>query len=269
MPIVLKHGQFYGRVIAAAQWEPFRMSETRYGRGAMLPQHRHEETYLTFVLSGGYRERLKSLTRICAEHAVVLHPAGDTHEDDFAERPTRCLNVVLPSSFTARLGEAAAPLHRGAVVEGAEVAGVGARLSAELRRGDAAGQLIIEGLLLELFGTISRTSTDDGPAWLLEARSIVERRFMEKWSLVELASAVGVHPVHLARSFRKRFGASVGEHVRARRIAWAREQILAGGALSAIAAQAGFADQSHFSKAFTRALGIPPAEYRRRMIAAR
>jgi AraC family transcriptional regulator len=269
MPIVLKHGQFFGRVVAAAQWEPFRISETRYGRGTMLPQHRHEETHLTFVLSGGYRERLKSLTRICAEHAVVLHPAGDTHEDDFAEQPTRCLNVVLPASFAARLGDAAAPLHRGAVVEGAEVAHIGARLSAELRRADAAAQLIIEGLLLELFGTISRTSTDDAPAWLIEARTMIDRGFMAKWSLVDIAGAVGVHPVHLARSFRSRFGVSVGEHVRARRIAWAREQIVAGRALSAIATEAGFTDQSHFSKAFRQALGVPPSEYRRRLAASR
>jgi len=95
MAIVLGRGEFFGRVVTAAQWEPFRMSETRYARGALLPWHRHDESYLTFVLAGGYRERSVRQTQSCAARSIVLHPAGETHEDDFSEQPARCLNVVL------------------------------------------------------------------------------------------------------------------------------------------------------------------------------
>jgi AraC family transcriptional regulator len=264
MAIILERGEFFGRVIAAAQWEPFRVSETSYARGALLPLHRHEESYLTFVLAGGYQERSTRRTQACAARTVVLHPAGDTHEDDFSERPTRCLNVVVAPSFASRLGDAATPLHRGDVAEGNEVAALGARLSAELRRADHASPLIIEGLLLELFGTLSRSSSDtNAPRWLSEALAIVQRRFAEKMTLAEIAEAVGVHPVHLARAFRRHVGTSVGEHVRALRLTFAREQIAAGVPLTDVAARAGFADQSHLTKAFTRAHGVGPAEYRR------
>ncbi|HEY6136391.1 MAG TPA: hypothetical protein VI670_01375, partial [Thermoanaerobaculia bacterium] len=108
--------EFFGRVVGAAAWKPFRISETRYARGAFLPPHRHEESYLTFVLAGGYRERSGGRTRACEERSLVFHPAGDTHEDDFAERPTRCLNIVVTQEFVERLGHAAAPLDRGDVV---------------------------------------------------------------------------------------------------------------------------------------------------------
>jgi hypothetical protein len=82
MAIVLGSGEFFGRVVTAAQWEPFRMSETRYARGALLPWHRHDESYLTFVLAGVPLEcggvvegahvasigaRLEYLSRIAAE----------------------------------------------------------------------------------------------------------------------------------------------------------------------------------------------------------
>jgi len=40
MAIVLNRGEFFGRVVTAAQWEPFRMSETRYARGTFLPGDR-------------------------------------------------------------------------------------------------------------------------------------------------------------------------------------------------------------------------------------
>lgn len=270
-PIVMRRGEFFGRLVGAARWEPFRISETRYARGAFLPWHRHEESYLTFVLSGGYLERANGRTRTCEERSLVLHPAGDTHEDDFAERPTRCLNVVVAKSFTARLGGAAAPLERGDVVAGIGVASIAARLSTEMRRADAAAELIVEGLLLELFGTLARGVDDDRrtPAWLAEAHAIVSRRFSEKIGLAGVAAEVGVHPTHFARAFRKRYGLSVGEHVRALRLQWARQEIARGTALAAVAAQAGFTDQSHFTKAFAKAAGVTPSEYRRRLRASR
>jgi len=270
MPIVLNRGEFFGRVVTAAQWEPFRMSETLYARGTFLPWHRHEESYLTFVLSGGYHERSTSGTRTCAERTVVLHPANDTHEDDFAQKPTRCLNVVVGPSFTARLGAAAAPLQRGDVVGGTHIRSVAAGISAELRSGDGVTALIVEGLLLELFGTIARGAPDGRrtPAWLAEAHATVGRRFAEKIALSDVAAAVGVHPAHLARAFRQRYGVSIGEQVRALRLEAAREQIAAGMPLATAAAEAGFSDQSHFTKSFTRTYGTTPTEYRRRLRAA-
>jgi AraC family transcriptional regulator len=261
---------FFGRIAASARWDSFRLSETLYARGAFLPWHRHEESYVTFVFSGGYRERSSGRTRTCAARTLVLHPAGDTHEDDFAERPTRCLNVVLDTSFTTRLGSAAEALHRGDVVEGGEITTIAARLAAELRRSDSAAPLIIEGLLLEMFGAIARSSAEEhaAPAWLAEAEAIVRQRFTEKIGLSDVAAAVGVHPVHLARSYRRRFGTSVGERVRALRLELAREQLVSGAAVAVAAEGAGFADQSHFTKAFRRAHGVGPAEYRRRMFRA-
>src|ERR1044071_707595 len=115
--------EFFGRVVGAAAWAPFRISETRYARGAFLPRHRHEESYLTFVLAGGYRER------------------------------------------------SAGPLDRGDVVAGVDVAGIASRLAAEMRVADAAAELIVEGLLLELFGTVARGARDERrtPLWLAAA----------------------------------------------------------------------------------------------------
>jgi AraC family transcriptional regulator len=266
MPVYLDRGEFFGRVISAAHFGPFRISETNYARDALLPWHRHEESYVTFVLSGGYRERSASRALTCGAPSIVLHPPGDTHEDDF-ERPTRCLNVVLGAPFVARLGDAADPLHRGDVIERAETAGIGARLATELRAGDAVAPLMIESVLLELFASIARKREprDRTPHWLTEVQSILARRFMQKVSLGALASEVGVHPVHLARAFRKHTGASVGERVRALRLDWSRRQLATATPLASIATQAGFSDQSHFTKAFTRAHGIGPAEYRRRL----
>jgi AraC family transcriptional regulator len=257
---------FFGLAVASAEWEHFHLSETRFARGAFLPLHRHEDAYLTFVLTGAYRERTTVETRDCAARTLVLHPRGEKHEDDFSAKPTRCLNAVLAPRFIDRLGESADVLERGGVVATPQLAWIGDRISAELRSLDASSPMIVEGLLLELFGLLVRSeSSRRVPAWLVEAHAILGRTFASKPSLSEIAGEVGVHPVHLARAFRNHYGTSIGEHVRALRVAHARERIAAGLPLHEVAAEAGFADQSHFTRTFTRLVGVSPAEYRRQL----
>jgi len=83
-------------------------------------------------------------------------------------------------------------------------------------------------------------------------------------TLTKIASEVGVHPVHLAATFRQKYGCTVGEFVRLLKIERARNDL--GNldlSVEQIAAQAGFADQSHFSKTFKDYTGLTPTEYRR------
>jgi AraC family transcriptional regulator len=257
---------FFGAAVASAEWQCARVSETRFARGAYLPMHRHDDAYLTFVLGGAYREHAKAGTRLCGARTMVVHPEGDAHENEFAQKPTRCLNAVLSPSFLRRLGPAASSLGRANVYADASLALIGDRLSGELRTADASSPIIIEGLLLEVLGLLARSETPLGktPAWLVEAHAILGRTFAGKPSLGTLAEEVGVHPVHLARAFRRKYGVSVGDHVRALRVAYARERITAGESLAVVATEAGFADQSHFARTFKRSFGVSPSEYRRR-----
>jgi AraC family transcriptional regulator len=75
---------------------------------------------------------------------------------------------------------------------------------------------------------------------------------------------VGVHPVTLARAFRRAFGCTVGEYVRRLRIERAARQLADSDlSLAEIALGAGFSDQSHFSNLFRRHTGLSPFQFRR------
>jgi AraC family transcriptional regulator len=102
------------------------------------------------------------------------------------------------------------------------------------------------------------------PPWLERAREMIHAHFRGSIQLVEIAVAVGVTPWHLARTFRRHFGQSIGEYARALRLNWALDQLVRTETpISKIAVIAGFSDQSHFTRACAGAIGMTPADYRR------
>jgi AraC family transcriptional regulator len=99
--------------------------------------------------------------------------------------------------------------------------------------------------------------------WLRSAEELLRARIGDHVGLTELADAVGVHPAHLARAFRAQHGVSVGEYGRRLRLMVAAKELAGDGtSVATIAMQAGFADQSHFTRVFKRYVGVTPARYR-------
>ena len=135
---------------------------------------------------------------------------------------------------------------------------------------DGAAPLAIEGLTLEMLAEASRRRLPaldrKPPRWLVQAQDLLRARFTERITIAEIAAAVGVHPVHLAREFRCFHHCTIGEYLRRLRIERACEQLRKSQtSLAAIACEAGFSDQSHFSRTFKRLLGMTPATYRARL----
>jgi len=84
-------------------------------------------------------------------------------------------------------------------------------------------------------------------------------------SVAVLASRLDLSPRHFARLFREEIGVTPAVWVEAARIEAAR-QLLEDGhdAPKQVAAQCGFADADTLRRAFSRQLGVTPAEYRKR-----
>jgi len=92
----------------------------------------------------------------------------------------------------------------------------------------------------------------------------VEHNLGERIGLAELARVAGLSRYHFARQFRLRTGHSPMGFVRHARIERARARIAEGGVrIADIAAELGFADQSHFTRSFRRVVGMAPSEYAR------
>jgi AraC family transcriptional regulator len=105
------------------------------------------------------------------------------------------------------------------------------------------------------------------PTWLRHARELIAEHFAESLTLTSVAAQVGIHPVHLATTFRQVYGVTIGEFVRRLRIEAACKRLAHRDlSLVTIAVQARFADQSHFSKVFRSYVGTTPAKYRKSVL---
>jgi AraC family transcriptional regulator len=154
------------------------------------------------------------------------------------------------------------PSHR----HHAGIAGSAARLARELDCPDDLTSLAAEAGVLEMLVALGRLEPaveQVPPPWLLRAQEVVHAKFREPLQIGVVAREVDVHPAHLARAFRQHFRMPLGSYVRCLRLDWAATR-LAGSeeSLASVAVAAGFADQSHLTRAFKRHTGHTPGAYR-------
>ena len=92
-------------------------------------------------------------------------------------------------------------------------------------------------------------------------RAYLDGHVTQAVTMAEGAAAVGASPTQATRAFASAFGITPHAYVLARRLDIARDRILEGEPLAAIAADAGFFDQAHLTRRFKRFLGVTPGRF--------
>jgi AraC family transcriptional regulator len=242
-------------------------SETRYLAGFRMPAHQHGPASFSFVLEGGYTETLGARERECKPLTSVFHPQCESHSVVFHQSDVRIFRVEFGDAWRRPMQDYLPDFDEPAESSGGLLAFLAMRLYGEIGRRDRWSALAIDGLTLEIIAELGRMADRLKQApkthWVEEVREILSSRFTETPRLAELAESVGVHPVHLAREFRKRFGCATGDYVRRLRIEQACAALTTSDApITEIALAAGFYDQSHFSNTFKKITGMTPAAWR-------
>jgi len=218
-----------------------------------------DTSYLAIVLDGTLVKSFAGETCTLSVDGVATLPPGAVHTTTFGPSPTRVLVIRGSEPPLAHLTQ------RLRFVRSTAASALGRRTAVELQAQDVGWGLAVEGLVLQLVASAGRDVARAARVpWLRQARDLLHESLPDApGSITELAAAVGVHPAHLARSFRREYGQTVGEYARALRLDWAAEQLaLDDASLAEIALRAGFADQSHFTRAFRRHTGVTPGRYR-------
>jgi AraC family transcriptional regulator len=268
MSDILPPGRFFGTSVGRWRCGPFELSESVYAANTSLAPHVHARAYLGLVVQGSHRETAGAQERHCERATVVFHPAAERHANRFFAAGGRIFRLEIDDVWLARLREVAATVDRPAEAHGGVLSRIACRIFSEFRAPDRVSPLMVEGLALEFATALVRgdgaTAAARAPAWLRTAVDYLHAHATGEIRLDGVAAAAGVHPAHLTRVFRTHYGCAVGEYVRRIRIEIAaRELATSQRTIAAIAADLGFADQSHFTRVFARITGLPPARYRR------
>lgn len=267
MELKLPGGQFCGEVLNSSNICGIRLTETSYSPGLVLPKHSHEHACFIFTLGGSFYETYGERSRLCKSLTLIYRPSGEVHSDHFYNSGGRCLNIEVEPEWLELIRRPPISLDGSAAFDGGAVAGLALKLYKEFRQSDDLSAIAIEGLFLEIIAEVARNnlkSTSGGiPKWLERAEQFLQAHFSDSFTVDELARVVEAHPAHLARSFRRHYGCTIGEYTRRLRIDFACHELSStDAALAEIAATSGFYDQGHFSRTFKRLTGITPAKFR-------
>jgi AraC family transcriptional regulator len=204
---------FYGEIRCERLIAGFMLMESVYRPGEELPRHSHRCAYFCLVLGGSFTESYGTSSREYGARTVVFHPEGEVHSDRFHEAGGRVFSVAVPPSWAARLRDLKPPWDRATCVGGDMTAWLATRLYREFQEPDTLSPLVTEGVILEILGygarEAGRSRSNAPPRWLGQVADVLHARFRDTLPLDEVARAAGVHPTHLARSFRRYFSCTV------------------------------------------------------------
>ncbi len=119
-------------------------------------------------------------------------------------------------------------------------------------------------LLLERLAHERKATRDEIFRRVSMARQYIDAHYLEELSLEHLAAVAAFSKYHFLRCFKQVYGMAPYQYVLHLRLSAASRQLRLGRmSLTEIAEVTGFGDRRAFNKAFRKAYGVAPADYRR------
>ena len=119
---------------------------------------------------------------------------------------------------------------------------------------------------LEALVTRKQCTINDLLPRLLQARQLVEARYLEDLKVADVAAAVALSEFHFARLFTAAFNESLYQFLKRLRLDEARRRLLTSDvSVTEVGLQVGYSSLSSFIHAFRRRFGHSPAQYRKQL----
>ncbi|MFV3412354.1 AraC family transcriptional regulator [Pseudomonas nitroreducens] len=232
-----------------------------------FPRHAHDEYGLGVMLEGGHRS-WSGRGQVEANPCDIITVSPNELHDGIALRgaPRRWRMLYVEPVLLAEL--AGAEMARREFTQPALADPQLARRIASVLQHlpQVCADQASEGVL-DLFGELLDQRLDTSVA-SLPSRSVA--RMLERIhdaprnapTLAELAGIAGLTPYAALRRFRRELGTTPHAYLLQYRVRQAYKAIGEGRTLADAALLAGFADQSHMTRAFARQLGLTPGQWR-------
>jgi AraC-like DNA-binding protein len=245
--------------------------------GHAYDPHDHDDMLIGFTEQGVQRFQChRSLHTSVPGRAILIEPGAlhDGHAPEpggftysmlylpqaWVERAARRLNLAGLGGVEAAFGNTLVDDAR--LVEAIRQA----FLAVYGHEGRLARDQALDHLMEHLGGQMSDVTTPGGhtaPPAIARARDLLHEHMGGNIGLDELVDITGIDRFRLTRLFQREFGTSPHAYLVRLRLRAARRLLAAGHTPAQVAAEVGFADQSHLGRWFRRAYRMTPATYRR------
>jgi len=229
--------------------------------------------------AGGYRQEAVPRTG-----AIWLSPAGISKEIAISAPIPETTHIYLLTTLFDRLKDdfnlptaPAQSIRNEAGIEDDVINQIGRSFLSTLQAETSAGQMYVETASLALAARLVQSYCDNGP-WkatepsrhrldeirLRRVLDYVEAHIHHNITLEALANIAGYSPFHFARKFTLAMGIAPHRYISRVRLENAKVELAVGKLpLAQIALNAKFSSQASFTRAFHRATGLTPKEFRR------
>ena len=242
-----------------------------------FPRHSHPTYAIGVVRAGANRFRYRgsfhtapagTLCTVTPDEAHSVEPAGDRGFAYWCLYPS--IDLVTGAAEAIGGKHPSGTLVLPPVIEDVAAAGLlcavfEAEAATELRMARETRLLALLSHVLARHATASVVAhgKSASASALARARDILAACSSENLGLGQLAAMVGLDPFALARGFTRAYGLPPHAWLIQERVRRAQACLRAGTSPAAVAAEVGFADQSHLSRHFKRIVGVTPGLYQR------
>jgi AraC family transcriptional regulator len=232
-----------------------------------VPYHTHGTSFYHLTLSGKYDESTSRGMVCFAPFASAFTHSDTKHYGRIAAGGVHLFTLELGRNWIQEFLQ----VHREPETvhdrAGGRLTCLGIQLYREYLEGKGASALTIDSLVWELLAAAAalefRTPSTP-PSWWHRIIELLHYDLNRDLSISDLVKEAGVHPVHLARVFRRFAQQTAGEWLQRTRIRSACEKLLnSDQGIAAVALESGFSDQSHLTRTFKRYTRMTPAQFRR------
>jgi len=242
-----------------------------------FPRHTHETYAIGVIEKGAQATCYKGATHIAATGEICLVNPGEVHTGFSPDESGWTYRVFYPDAPLLQrvAGEIAGrpvglPYFSSPVIRDRRLASE--ILSFLKLLEESRDMLERESLLLSVLADMIRRHADAGGGRRIDGRKggrgvrraleYLDARFTGNISLSELACTADMSEFHLLRQFRAEVGLPPHAYLVQKRIDYARTLLSRGLPIVQVSLEAGFADQSHFTRRFRKIVGITPGQYR-------
>ncbi len=255
-------GQYYGTNAFDRRFPRFGLSHLR----ATVPEHEvkehsHAGAHMVLATRGRYVTSAAGASR--EGPVLVYNPPDVVHRDRFAGEGGWFFAISFDADESrdlyeqVKLPDFALRHHDPVIIKQA----FGLLKAAASR--DAV-KLDLEVLTLNVLSSLNAQIpvSSNPPPWLQRAQEMIADLSDEDLGIADIAEAIGVHRVYLARQYLRHLGCTPGDDLRRRRVERATQLMMTSDeTLTDIALSCGFCDQSHLNRAFMQQWGLTPTGF--------